>query len=76
MKTRLAMIGLSMACLSALLTGCGSEKMKEAETTVADALTTIKEDIESRADDLSRDVDDLIDLPDASDGMIESTTVQ
>ena len=76
MKTRIAIIGLSLVCLSALLTACGSEKMKEAETTVADALTTIKEDIESRADDLSRDVDDLIDLPDASDGMIESTTAE
>ncbi|MBQ9551437.1 MAG: hypothetical protein IJU96_01605 [Clostridia bacterium] len=74
MKTRIAIIGLSLVCLSTLLTACGSDKMKEAETTVADALTTIKEDIESRADDFSRDVDDLIDLPDASDGMIESTT--
>ena len=76
MKTRIAMIALSLACLSTLLTACGSEKMKDAETTVADALTTIKEDIESRADDFSRDVDELIDLPDASVGMIESTTVQ
>ncbi len=42
MKTRIAIIGLSLVCLSALLTACGSDKMKEVETTVADALTTIK----------------------------------
>lgn len=75
MKTRIAIIGLSLVCLSALLTACGSDKMKEVETTVADALTTIKEDIESRADDVSRGLDEMIDLPDASDGMIETTTL-
>ncbi len=72
MKTRIALIGLSLVCLSALFTACGKEKMEDMATTVKDALTTIKDDIESGIDDISRDAQDM--MPDVSDGMIEETT--